>query len=185
MVQHGADLIGLQAVGQLRNERHVTALFRFEPDPQCEIGPVTCREANQPGGLTAEVPVLQQESWYVIAPGDEAAFNMVWWQPASAWAEAWPQRVRSSESSKAPPTTTVRLVVRGASGDAVDRCDLTFGGYVVAPHPREDGWVIAITDPTSRNIPGTAPERVAQVGLMLRSYPGLFRRRANWNGHGK
>jgi hypothetical protein len=60
----------------------------------------------------------------------------------------------------------------------VDRCDLTFGGYLIVRHPREDGWVIATVDQPWRKIPGTIPKRVARIGLMRRSYPGFFRRSA-------
>ncbi len=175
MAQHGADRIGMQAVGQLRNERAFTALFRFEFDPDCELGSVLCRDPSPLSGLAVTQPAPPREGWYVIVPGGGADFSIVWWQPASAWEKAWQ---RGDGDPESPPTTTVRLVVRGASGDAVDRCDLTFGGYVVVPHPREDGWVIAIVDQSWRNIPGTAPERVARIGLMRRSYPGLRRRRA-------
>jgi hypothetical protein len=177
MAQHGADLIGLRAVGQLRNERAVTALFRFECGTDCSPGPVTCRDPDRLGGLMVPAPSPPRDGWHVIAPGGWADFSMLWLQPASAWAEAWPRGGTSPESS--PPVTRAQIVVRGASGDAQDRCDLTFGGYVVVPHPREDGWVIAAVDKHWRSIPGTAPERVATIGLMRRSYPGLIRRRAD------
>jgi hypothetical protein len=175
MAQYGADRIGMKATGQLRNERAVTALFRLDCDPDCVVGPVLCRDPNPISGLAVTQPA-PREGWYVIVPGGGADFSIIWWQPASAWAQAWQRGAGNPELS--PPTTTVRLVVRGASGDAVDRCDLTFGGYVVVPRPREDGWVIAIVDRSWRNIPGTAPERVARIGLMRRSYPGFRRRRA-------
>ena len=81
---------------------------------------------------------------------DETRFHIVWWQPADAWAEAWRRGAKHDfESSQPPPTTTARLIVRGATGETWDRCDLSFGSYVLVPHPREDGWVIPVTDPLS------------------------------------
>ena len=46
MAQHGTDRIGLRAVGLLRNERAVTALFRFEHGPESELGAITSRDPN-------------------------------------------------------------------------------------------------------------------------------------------
>jgi hypothetical protein len=60
--------------------------------------------------------------------------------------------------------------VRGVSGDSPDSCDLTFGRYLLVPHPREDAWMIAMVDPHDRGMRGYAPPRVAAVGLMRRSY---------------
>jgi hypothetical protein len=68
----------------------------------------------------------------------------------------------------------VRLIVQGANGDAVDAVTSPSGGYVVVPHPREDGWVIAPVDQPWRKISGTAPERVARIGLIRRRIPASF-----------
>lgn len=174
MAQHGADRIGLTAVAQLRNERAVTALFRIEYHQDCEVGTVLCRDPT--GGLAVPETGQQQDGWHVIVPGGMADISIIWWQRAFAWAQAWERGAQDPESSA--PTTTVRLIVHGASGDAVDRCELAFGGYVVVRHPREDGWVIATVDRSWREIPGTTPKRVVRIGLMRRSYPGFFRRRA-------
>ena len=171
VAQHGADRMGIKAVALLRNERTVTALFRIEHDSDCEVSTVVCRDPDPISGLAVTQPAPQQEGWYVIAPGGGADINFIWWRSSSAWADAWRRGAEYPELS--PPTTTARLTVRGASGDAVDRCDLTFGGYVLVPYPREDGWVIAIVDRPWRKIPGTAPERVARIGLCW-SYPGFF-----------
>jgi len=177
MAQHGADRIGMTAVALLRNERTVTALFRIEHDSDCEVSAVVCHDPDPISGPAVTQPTPQQEGWHVLAPGGGADIGVIWWRQASAWADAWRRGAENPELS--PPTVTARLTVRGASGDAVDRCDLTFGGYVVVPHPREDGWVIAIVDRSWRKIPGTAPERVARIGLMRRSYPGFFPRHAS------
>jgi len=73
--------------------------------------------------------------------------------------------------------TSVQLTVRGVTGQTRDKCDLSFGGYVLVPHPREDGWVVAVVNKGSAEIPGTAPDRTATIGLMRRSYVGpRFRR---------
>jgi hypothetical protein len=62
------------------------------------------------------------------------------------------------------------------SGQARDRCDLIFGRYVVVPHPREEGWVIGPINHMPADIPGTAPPRIARIGLMRRTYASPFRR---------
>ncbi len=173
MSQHGATLVGMRAVGQARNESAVTALARFECGPGSEVGPVTFRDLNPVGGPPANVPLARQGEWYVISPGATASFSIFWWQAASSWAAAWQHHEQDPASP--PPATTARLIVRGAGGHSEDRCELTFGGYIVASHPRGDGWVIAIVDPHDRGMPGYAPPRFAHIGLMHRSY-----RRAAW-----
>jgi hypothetical protein len=150
----------------------VTALFRVEHDRDCEVSSVVYRDPNPIGEPAVTEPAPQQEGWYVIAPGGEADISIIWWRPASAWKEAWQHGARDSELS--PPTTTVHLIVRGASGDAVDRCDLTFGGYVVVPHPRGDGWVIAVVDRPWRSIPGTAPRAGFQYRADEAFVPGFL-----------
>ena len=173
MGQHGATLVGMRAVGQLRNESAVTALVRFECGPGCEAGPVTVRDPDPLGGPPGSLVLTRQGQWYVLSPGVMADFSILWWQPAAAWAQAWQRREQDPQPQ--PPVTTAQLIVRGASGDAEDRCTLTFGGYLVAPDPGEDGWVIAIVDPHDRGIRGYAPPRLAAIGLMRRSY-----RQAAW-----
>ena len=172
--QHGLTLVGLRAVGQYRNESAVTALVRFECGPGCEAAPVTFRDPDPLGGPPASVALPRQGEWQVLSPGGTADFSIFWWQPASAWAEAW--RRHEQDPQPQPPVAIAQLIVRGASGDAEDRCELTFGGYVVAPHPREDGWVIAVVDPRDRGLRGYVPPRFAAIGLMRRSYrPAAWR----------
>jgi hypothetical protein len=173
MAQHGVTPVGLRAAGQIRNESAVTALVRFECGPDSEAGPVTFRDPNPLGGPPVNLALAQQGEWYVLSPWAAADFSLLWWQPASAWAEAWRRHVQAPQAPA--PATTTRLVVRGASGDAHDQCDLTFGGYLVVSHPRDDSWVIAIVDPADRGMRGYAPPRIATVGLMRRSY-----RQAPW-----
>ena len=171
--QHGVTLVGMRAVGELRNESAVTALVRFECDPSSEAAPVTFRDADPRGGPPTNLALTRQGEWYVLSPGGTADFSILWWQPASTWAEAWGRHEQDPQPH--PPVTTAQLIVRGVSGDAEDRCELTFGGYVVAPHPREDGWVIAVVDPRDRGMRGYVPPRFAAIGLMRRSY-----RQAAW-----
>ena len=173
MGQHGVTLIGMRAVGQLRNESAATALVRFECGPSSEVALVTFRDPNPPGGPPVNVALTRHGEWYVLSPGATTGFSILWWQPASTWAEAWRRHELDPESH--PPTTTTQLIVRGATGDAEDRCELTLGGYLVTPHPRDDGWVIAVVDPHDRGMRGYAPPRVAAIGLMRRSY-----RQAAW-----
>jgi hypothetical protein len=168
MRQHGLDRVGLRASGHLRNEGTATVLFSFEHSPDVEVDHVTYMDPSPLGGPAASAPLVEQEGWYVIRPSGEANFRFIWWKSASDWAAAWDQQ--------SVPTVTARLLVRGVSGQARDRCDLTFGGYVMVPHPREDGWVVAIVNNLSAQIPGTAPPRLARIGLMRRAYPGPFRR---------
>jgi hypothetical protein len=168
MSQHGATLVGIRAVGQVRNESAVTALVRLECGPDTEAGPVTFRDPDPLGGPPVNVALTRQGEWHVLSPGATADFSILWWQPASTWAEAWRRHVQDPQTP--PPVTTTRLIVRGASGDAQDQCDLIFGGYLMVPHPREDTWVIAIVDPADRGMRGYAPPRLATIGLMQRSY---------------
>jgi hypothetical protein len=170
LTQHGRDLIGMRAGGDLYNESLVTALLRLEPGPDCEIGGVTAASSGMPTIFTR---LPQQGEWHVLYPGARAQFLLYWWQSADAWAEAWQRHDRYEQLP--PPVTTARLIVRGASGEAEDQCDLTFGGYVVVRHPREDGWVIGAVDADNRGIPGSVPPRVTTIGLMRRSY-----RQAAW-----
>jgi hypothetical protein len=168
MRQHGLDKVGLRATGHLKNEGTTTALFSFEHSPDVDVGPVTYMVPSPLGGPATPAPLAEQEGLYVIPPSDEANFRLIWWRSASDWATAW--------DKQSVPTATARLSLRGVSGQARDRCDLTFGGYVMVPHPREDGWVVAIVNKLSAEIPGTAPPRLARIGLMRRTYLGLFRR---------
>lgn len=173
MAQHGVTPVAIRAVGQMRNESAVTALVRFECDADSEAGPVTFRDTSPLGGPPAHIALPRQGEWYVLSPGATADFSILWWQAASTWAEAWRRHMQAPEAPA--PVTTARLVVRGVSGDAHDLCDLTFGGYLLVPHPREDAWMIAMVDPHDRGMRGYAPPHVAAVGLMRRSY-----RRAEW-----
>lgn len=166
MAQHGQDRIGLVVNGNLYNEGSATALFRFELDADCQLESVT-----RPITIPPDVP--EQDGWFLLEPGGIADFAVIWWQAASTWAYAW-ERPAAPET---PPTSTMRLIVRGTSGDTSDRCDFAFGGYVIVPHPREDGWVIAAVDRQWRTIPGTVPQRTANIGLMRRAYRLLPTRR--------
>jgi hypothetical protein len=168
MTQHGRDRIGLEAHGRFRNESPVSALFRFECASGVQVGQVV------EGHGQVRPSALRQERWYVAPPSSEMNFTIIWWRQASVWAEAWPKSV-SGAMAESAPVTTVQLVVRGATGDAEDWCDLTFGRYVVVPSPREDGCVIAIIDTPWKGVPGTTPEPITQIGLMRRSYRGVFR----------
>jgi hypothetical protein len=168
MAQNGQDRVGLHASGRLRNDSTVTALFRFELGTNCEITSLTRPHENPYGGGDQWVSLQPREGWYGIRPDGAARFEIIWWQSAQTWAAAWPGRASGSESAGSPPVTTTRLVVRGAVGEAVDRCDLTFGGFAFIPQPGEDSWVTAI--------PGTAPEPVVSIGLMRRAYRLAWRR---------
>jgi hypothetical protein len=65
--QYGNDRLGLSARGHLRSEGTVTALFRFECDPGCEVRFVTqSADGPSPAGI-AGVSVVQQDGWYVLA----------------------------------------------------------------------------------------------------------------------
>jgi hypothetical protein len=167
--QHGAERLGLSARGHLRNEGTVTALFRFECSPGCEVGYV--KQPDSGLGPMVYVAVTQQDAWYVLPPGDNAIFEIIWWRPLSDWAQAWRQ------DATAPPTTTCHLIVRGTTGEAQDQCSLTFGRHVTVPHPREDGWTIAVPG-APQGSPGFAPAAVASIGLMERLYPRGRRRRS-------
>ena len=69
MGQHGRTLVGMLAVGQLRNESAVTALVRFESGPSSEAAPVTFRDPNPLGGPPASLALTRQGEWYVLSPG--------------------------------------------------------------------------------------------------------------------
>jgi hypothetical protein len=175
--QHGNDRLGLRARGHLRSEGTVTALFGFERGPGCEVGFVT-RPAGGPGPAAfAGVSLVQQDGWYVLAPGGEANFGLIWWRPLSEWAQAW------QDSSQQAPTVTCRLMVRGTTGETRDECGLTFGRHVAVPHPRDDAWTIAVPGEPP-GAPGYAPDTVARVGLTKRNYlrGGWLRR--PWKGSG-
>lgn len=166
---HGDHKIGLRAVGHLRNEGGTTALLQFRPEADVEVRSVTYQDPSPiPGGPEVAVGLPEQDGWYVIAPGGEATFRLVWWRSASEWAK--------SHERQPVPVKMVQVAVRGVSGSTRDLCNLTFGGYVLAPKPGEDGWVIAPVNREAAEIPGTVPPRLASVGFMRRSYPGLFRR---------
>jgi hypothetical protein len=167
LAQHGATLAGIMAVGELRNESAIMALVRFELVPNSAVEVTVLDDPGLVGGLK-RMYALRQGEWYVIPAGRRAAFTIYWGQPVSTWAEAW--RCHEQEPASPPPVTTIGLILRGASGNAIDRCDLTFGSYVVVSSPREDEWEITPLDPASRDSPGTAPPHVASVGLMRRSY---------------
>jgi hypothetical protein len=47
--------------------------------------------------------------------------------------------------------------------------DLTFGGYLVVPHPRDDTWVIAVVDPVDRGMRGYAPRIATAWNVWLGS----------------
>ncbi len=165
VADRGGTLAGIMAVGELRNESAITALVRFELVPNSAVDVTILDDPGLVGGMK-RIYAFQQGEWCVIPAGRRATFTIYWGQPVSTWAEAWRRH-----EQELPPRTTIRLILRGASGNAEDRCDLTFGCYLVVPPPREDEWVITPVDPASRESPGTAPPRVARVGLMRRSYP--------------
>jgi hypothetical protein len=168
MAENGQDQVGLRAWGRLRNDSTVTALFRFELGTNCEITSATRPNENPSGGSEEWVSLQPREGWYGIGPAGAARFEIIWWQSAQTWAAAWPGRASGSELAGPPPVTTTRLIVQGAVGEAVDRCDLTFGGFAFIPQPGDDNWVTAI--------PGIAPEPVVSIGLMRRTYGLAWRR---------
>jgi hypothetical protein len=175
--QHGNDRLGLRARGQLRSEGTVTALFGFECGPGCEVGFVTRPVGGPDPAAFAGVSLVQQDGWYVLAPGSEANFGLIWWRPLSEWAQAW------QGSSQQAPTVTCRLMVRGTTGETRDECGLTFGRHVAVPHPRDDAWMIAVPGEPP-GAPGYAPDPVARVGLTKRTYlRGSWLRRP-WKGGG-
>jgi len=167
LAQHGADRLGQEASARLRNESGVSALVRPEPPEDVEISVSDWTNPQMP------VTPSRQGEWYVAGPGREMVLTMYWWRPASAWAESW-----KTGTPGYPPRATVAISVRGATGEATDSCKISFGGYVLVPHPREDGWVIGVRDEPWRDIPGMTPPPVTSIGLMERAYSSPFRRRA-------
>lgn len=168
LAQHGRDKLGLEANFRLTNESTMTALVRLDTPPDTEIMSVHVLPTDR---YLVEVPL--QGDWHVIGPGAQAACSMIWWKPASEWADLWTRGTPDS-----PPLTTVTVNVRGSSGEAYDSCKVSFGSYVVVPHPREDGWVIGIRDVPWLKVPGTIPGPATDIGLMQRSYHRrLLRRR--------
>jgi hypothetical protein len=176
--QYGHERTGLSARGHLRSEGTVTALFRFECDPGCEVGFVT-QPAGGPGPAgMAGVSVVQQGGWYVLPPGGEANFGLIWWRPLSEWAQAW------QDSSQQAPTVTCRLIMRGTTGETRDECGLTFGRHVAVPQPGDDAWKIAVPGEPP-GAPWPWPDPVASVGLTKRTYPRGSWPRWPWKGGGR
>jgi hypothetical protein len=179
----GKSHAGLRARGHLRNEGTVTALFRFECDPGCEVefvgdpvpGQVPLQPKRDPGWASPElpketggVPIVQQDGWYLLSPGGEANFAFIWWRLLAAWVQAW------QNSSQQVPTVTCHLIVRGTTGEARDECNLTFGRHVVVPGRRANTWTTPVYGEYTSS-PALQPDPVASVGLMKRTYP-----RSSW-----
>jgi hypothetical protein len=168
MARQGHDEIGLRFESYLHNEGNVSALIRFDKFAGTEIDQIKNGAIGSPQDSRKPLPIQSQGDWYVVPPNGVLRFRVTWWQLASVWAREYgpTQRASSSTSLRTPPKAKIRLNVRGASGDALDRCDLIFGGYALVFHS-EDKWMIPEFD---SGLPGPAAELVTEIGLMRRSY---------------
>ena len=106
----------------------------------------------------------QNGDWYLLPPGETLPVDLVWWRPEREWVAA--ARLKGD-----PPTVSVTLLVRDATGLAEDRCQLTFGAYVLWPHQMETTWFVALR---SEPIPaeGQPPQPIAEIGRLERNWPG-------------
>ena len=103
----------------------------------------------------------QEGGWHLVPPGCSAEVALIWWQSVNDWAAA---------GSSGVPTTTVTVIVRDATGGAVDECELMFGAQVLTRRPRQDGWCAPARD--MRTLVADPPALpVMRIGTFQRSYP--------------
>jgi hypothetical protein len=106
----------------------------------------------------------QNGDWYLLPSGERLPVDLVWWRTEREW-------LASARLEGDLPTVSVTLVVRDATGLAEDRCQLTFGFYVLWPSQMGTTWFVAL-----RNEPipveGQPPPPIAEIGRLERNWPG-------------
>jgi len=174
---NGWQKLGLFAVAVVHNEGTTTALVSVECPEDVENLTMSAPfwEASEPSnalGIGRRLGFfgVQNGEWYVLPPGESLPVHLIWWRREPEW-------VASAQRGSDPPTVSVKLIFRDATGLAEDRCQLTFGSYVLWPYavtadqPGNEKWHIALrSGPTP--VPSQPPPPIEKIGSLVRSWPG-------------